>query len=73
MVTRVDKRELTNEELDTYSENYLVVNGLYNINGAFLSKSEAMTLLKSNNIVINIFFKLKTTICRKSGFYLKYT
>lgn len=71
-VTKIDKRELTDEELNMYSENFIVANGLYNIDGALMNKSEAMMLLKKHNVVINIIFKLKTTICKKSGFYLKY-
>ncbi|KNY28996.1 hypothetical protein [Pseudobacteroides cellulosolvens] len=71
-ILEIQNRLLSKDELDSYTEGYKAANGLYNIDGSFVNKSEAMRLIKSSHQVIGITIAFKTTISKRNGFLISF-
>ncbi len=71
-ILEIQNRLLSKDELDVYTEVYKAANGLFNIDGSFVNKSEAMRLIKSSHQVISITIGFKTTISKRNGFLITF-
>jgi hypothetical protein len=71
-VIDITKRSMNDAELDKYTDSLRAGNGLFNVDGAFVSKGKAMELIKKSYEVISISFRFITTLNNKSGFVIEF-